>query len=309
MFATPVPPRTFDPHAFEASVSHYYRNSQVIHLYIQNGYEYIPRRQYLLTRPDVLYYTVVMPGKTSLSTVQGLHHTIAESYASNIRWLLNDYKIIVIPESAYAKTSWPYDETLQTGRAIHTILGWMALAFASTNSKVYIEVPLDACELCPLLYGCNLIGMTNMKDQIEQVLFNIVRYRPLKVREIEAIWHYHHSTVNPLPGVLSMPLGFQTKDFMLKFGENVREITSRQWRDDKTGKWDEERAAYGTFMGAHPELSRLMYTPNLHTYITMLEPRPDRAWSKMRLALWVEENRANFGRANPVLMPLIQPQY
>jgi hypothetical protein len=301
-------PNPLETEAFEAAKSHYYRNAATIHLALRNVYDYIPRLQYLQSHP-VFRYTVETPVVTSAYTVQGLNHNIVESYAPNTRWLLNDYKTLVIPKSAYAIESWPYDQTLVSGRAIGTILGWMALAFSTASSKVHIEIPLDACELCPLLYGCNLLGMTSLREQIEQVLVNIVRFRPLKVREIMAIWHYHHSTVNPQPGVLNMSLGFQTKDFMLMFGKNVRDMTSRQWRADTTGEFDEERAAYGTFMAAQPELCRLMYTPNLHTYITMLEPRPDRAWSKQRIAAWVVENQSEYGRAAVYPMPRIERQY
>jgi hypothetical protein len=153
--------------------------------------------------------------------------------------------------------------------------------------------------------------MLSLRDQIEHVLLNIFRYRPLTVREIMAIWHYHHDTVNPAPGVVYMSLGFQGKDFMLTFGSNVRDITSRQWRDDKTGQFDEERAAYATFMAAHPELCRLMYNPNLHTYIRMLEHKPDRSWSKRRLAEWIEEVRSEYpdGGATTYPMPNIEAQY
>jgi hypothetical protein len=252
-----------------------------------------------------------MPGFTGVHTVRGLDVHILESYAPQAGKLLDDTQTLVIPQIAYAATSWPYDETLASGRALGTIFGWMVDAFKSEHTKVILKVPLNACELCPLLYACNLFAMLSLRDQIEHVLLNIFRYRPLTVREIMAIWHYHHDTVNPAPGVVYMSLGFQGKDFMLTFGSNVRDITSRQWRDDKTGQFDEERAAYATFMAAHPELCRLMYNPNLHTYIRMLEHKPDRSWSKRRLAEWIEEVRSEYpdGGATTYPMPNIEAQY
>jgi hypothetical protein len=297
--------------AWEAAKSHYYRTSRTIHLAIENKWTYESRKDYLNRYRPVQRYTIegAYPGVTSAYTVHGLNAPIAELYASNIQWLLNDYYTIVIPGSAFSEASWPYDKTLETGRTIGTILGWLALAFSSPHAKVMIEVPLDVSQLCPLMYGCNLLGMASMKDQMEQILVNIVKFRPLRVLEMEAIWHYHHSTVNPHRDIMPMRLGFQARDFMSKFGQNAREMTSRQWREDPTGKWSEERAAYALFVASHPELLRLMYSPDLHTYVTMLEPRPDRSWSKTRLTLWVEEYRANFGRANSVPMPVIWPQY
>lgn len=297
--------------AWEAAKSHYYRNSQTIHLAIENRWTYETRKDYLIRYRPVQRYTIddVIPGVTSAHTVHGLNVPIVELYASNIQWLLNDYYTIVIPGIAFSKASWPYDKTLESGETVGTILGWLALAFSSPHAKVMIEVPLDASKLCPLMYGCNLLGMASMKDQMEQVLVNIVKFRPLRVLELEAIWHYHHSTVNPYRDVMPMRLGFQAPGFMSKFAHNARDMTSQQWREDPSDKWNEERAEYALFIASHPELLRLMYSPNLHTYVTMLEPRPDRSWSKMRLKVWVDEYRANFGRANRVSMPPILPQY
>jgi hypothetical protein len=292
----------------------FFKTHTGVEIYIRNKVDFDVRTSHLRMKPVLCYVMETAQGAavTTAHRAHGIDHHILEHYAPHSRWLLNTYQALVIPSSFYWPDSWPYEDALRDGRPFTTIIEWLRAAYSDASDKHYVKIPLIVDELCAYLYACKILGMQSAMQQIEHVLLNILRYRALNVREIKAIWSYHKNSVHSNPDLaahLRIRAGFTNNAIMPMFAQNLRTLTSAQWRYDDTGKFNDERAEYASFLAGKQDLLRLMYSPNLKSYVTMIEPNADRVWKEKRFADWIADNQYHFdiGRVYP--MPPIEESH
>ena len=267
------------------------------------------RMRVLSASPTLQYERRVADIARPSITIAGLSAEILSTYCANADEFIDDQGTFLIPASFYKIDAWPYDLSFRDGRPFTNILQWLRHAFADPDDRVYVQICLDLDELIAHLSGCLLLGMRREAKQIEALIKNVLRYRPLNMKEVKAVWAYHKHPPNPFPETIEVPKCFMDAEMMRVYAVNLIQLTSRQWRDDKTGKFDMQRVEFNHLVAYDYELRNLLYRPHLGTWVRVLERVPDREWKRARLAEWVEQNGRVFGRGRRGNWPVIVPLY
>ncbi|KAF2746764.1 hypothetical protein M011DRAFT_477986 [Sporormia fimetaria CBS 119925] len=287
-----------------------YTSSATVAIIMRNKLSTQERQTYLRRPvsdyPFLRYMVTAADGTLDAYYVMELDVSIVEVYAPYITHFLTEDGFFSVPGTYFLPGGWPKITDIRDGSPISAILEWMRYTFAMPTERVPINVLLRCDELCAYLYGCTIFGMVVQAIQLEQAILHVLKERPLRMREVKAIWGYHHNSVNPLPKAIDLRLGFTTNDIMVAFGRNLRHLTSEQWSQmdvwgstnrhqmpDSIGWLEQERNEYVAFVRENSEVTDLMYRPTLKTLVTMIQRYPDRDWAKQRVVKWVDEMRTN----------------
>ncbi|KAF2650126.1 hypothetical protein K491DRAFT_732173 [Lophiostoma macrostomum CBS 122681] len=294
----------------EPTMKHHINNAGTFPIYFKNK---LPcrERQLILAHCATLHLLITSPDGDFGADFPGLDSRILEqflpvNYARQFTDTPNG--IFSFPASSlYQPGLWPDTETDpkdRYGRPLTDILDWLSEAFAHKDEKVFIWIPMQLYKLCPILRIFNTLGMLGQSRQIESLIAGILRYRNLKMQEIEAVWKFETASPPPPPVQHNIEIqrGFADPKIMWLFAENLKNNTSQKWRWDVTGEWSQMRREYWVYMARETKLNKLVYGPDLESWVEILEKTADRSAKLERLKDWIDKTSAIFGRT--VLHPM-----
>lgn len=259
-------------------------------VYIRNPMSWSARKKALEQKPTLRYSVRCRIGplphenKITSAVIPGINTEILAAYASNVEELLNPFGTLQVPSCIYDDPdTWPHALHLQNGQPMTTIISVICEAFAAPYDKVFIAVSGKLNILCALLASCRILGLSSVCRQLEVLIKYTLQNRPLTMKEVKAVYSHHANYPNPYPEILEMTPGFGDNEIMLVFASNLKEKTVPAFKDE------DAKVEWAAWLSDRDDMRKLLYEPDLGTWVTMVERRSDREWSKLRLHQWVEE--------------------
>jgi hypothetical protein len=108
------------------------------------------------------------------------------------------------------------------------------------------------------------------------------------MEEMKAVWKFETDSppAPPMPPGIEIQRGFSDTTMMRLFADNLRNMTSQQWQWDMTGRWNEVRKEYWGYINQENDLNKLVYAPDLKTWIEIFEKSTDRDAKLLRQRDW-----------------------
>jgi hypothetical protein len=290
-----MPPTGTAPSIDPARVRHHVINADQAPLYFKNKLSY---RDRLLIRTLCATLKVVItypPGEADYEEdITGVDSRIIEHFIPPIyaRQFTDNSDHFTFPASSlYQPGLWPdteADPMDRYGRPLTAILCMIRDVFAQKNERVYLLVPVKLYKLCPMLRIFNTLGMISQTRQIEMLIAQILRYKSLEMEEMKAVWKFETDSppAPPMPPGIEIQRGFSDTTMMRLFADNLRNMTSQQWQWDMTGRWNEVRKEYWGYINQENDLNKLVYAPDLKTWIEIFEKSTDRDAKLLRQRDW-----------------------